>query len=781
MKTTSMSKAGKLLAAALSLILCLGLCVPALATGITVTATADQTAITASSETQTVTVTVTFSEAVSATGYSAFVSIPEGWSTANAKIKANIQNGEGTGTAAQITAGYANGKIAKTFGMEYGTDSDALPQLTGFTIAYTVPANADAGAQTVGLTTLKVNKEDGTSAISGVDATTTVTVSGSTPVTGSATFETTVSADTVPQGSNVTATLTLKTADALAAGTIQFAASNGTNSLTIPADGIVLNNNITGAQYEVSGKISFGNSSGTSPVTNLAADTVIATVTFATDTSTPVGTYTVGVTVPDGQNLTNAAGQTVTPDFGTPATFTVTKVLTGIAVSEAPSKTAYIVGDTFDAAGMVVTASYSDGTSAAVTGYTYEPTGALTASDTSVTVSYTEGGVTKTATQAITVSAVTLTGIEITAAPTKTIYYAGDPFDATGMVVTASYNNGTSAAVTGYTIEPSGALATTDTSVTVSYTEGGVTKTATQAITVSAVTLTGIEISTAPTKTTYYAGDTFDATGMVVTAHYNNGSSAAVTGYTVAPSGALATTNTSVTVSYTEGGVTKNATQVITVNAVALESIAITTAPTKTVYTAGDTFDAAGMVVTATYNNGSSTEVTGYTVAPSGALATTNTSVTVSYTEDGVTKTATQAITVNAAQTFTVSFDVQGHGTAPGDITGVTSGSKISAPTAPTDEHWTFGGWYKEAACSNAWNFDSDTVTANTTLYAKWTPTKGDLNGDGSVTIADAQVLFNFLVDKIDSVNTAQADVNGDNAVNSLDIVPLLNLISQLA
>lgn len=81
-----------------------------------------------------------------------------------------------------------------------------------------------------------------------------------------------------------------------------------------------------------------------------------------------------------------------------------------------------------------------------------------------------------------------------------------------------------------------------------------------------------------------------------------------------------------------------------------VSSIAITTAPTKTTYTAGETFDTTGMVVTATYEDTTSKAVTGYTFTPSGALATTDETVTISYTEGGATKTATQAITVNAAQ-----------------------------------------------------------------------------------------------------------------------------------
>lgn len=77
-----------------------------------------------------------------------------------------------------------------------------------------------------------------------------------------------------------------------------------------------------------------------------------------------------------------------------------------------------------------------------------------------------------------------------------------------------------------------------------------------------------------------------------------------------------------------------------------LTGIAITKAPVKTVYKAGETFDAAGMVVTATYSNGAKLDNPAYTVAPSGALAVGTTTVTISYSEGGVTKTTAQTITV---------------------------------------------------------------------------------------------------------------------------------------
>lgn len=67
----------------------------------------------------------------------------------------------------------------------------------------------------------------------------------------------------------------------------------------------------------------------------------------------------------------------------------------------------------------------------------------------------------------------------------------------------------------------------------------------------------------------------------------------------------------------------------------------------------------------------------------------------------------------------TVTFDVHGHGTAPAALT-IDYGSTLTLPTAPQAIGYIFGGWYKEAACTNKW-LATDVVTRNTTLYAKWT------------------------------------------------------------
>lgn len=111
-----------------------------------------------------------------------------------------------------------------------------------------------------------------------------------------------------------------------------------------------------------------------------------------------------------------------------------------------------------------------------------------------------------------------------------TTFHVGDTFSPDGIIVTATYENGRTADVTdsanftGYDMSTAGTQ-----TVTVSYTEEEVTKTATYSINVNApATLTSITLSgTYPT--TFYEGDTFSHEGIVVTANYDDSTTADVT------------------------------------------------------------------------------------------------------------------------------------------------------------------------------------------------------------------------------------------------------------
>ena len=77
--------------------------------------------------------------------------------------------------------------------------------------------------------------------------------------------------------------------------------------------------------------------------------------------------------------------------------------LESISITTPPDNITYLPGEVFDPAGMVVTASYSNGATLTATGWTYSPSGALSEGTSEVEIIYTEAGVTKTAVQAITV------------------------------------------------------------------------------------------------------------------------------------------------------------------------------------------------------------------------------------------------------------------------------------------------------------------------------------------------------------------------------------------
>ena len=485
---------------------------------------------------------------------------------------------------------------------------------------------------------------------------------------------------------------------------------------------------------------------------------------------------------------------------------TEVKRLAAIAVTNGPAKTVYTEGESFDSTGMTVTANYKDGSKKPVTGYTVTPSGALTVNDRSVTVTYTEGGITKTAVQKITVNA-------------AAVYYKITFHANGGSVTPAAGTTGRDGKLKSlpiptrsgnyrfdgwFSAENGGTQVTTDTvfkkdsTIYAHWSDTG------------GIILDSIAVTTGPAKTVYTEGESFDSTGMTVTANYKDGSKKPVTGYTVTPSGALTVNDRSVTVTYTEGGITKTAVQKITVNAAAvyykitfhanggnvtpaagttgmdgklkslpiptrsgnyrfdgwfsaenggtqvttdtvfkedstiyahwsdtggivLDSIAVTAGPAKTVYTEGESFDSTGMTVTANYKDGSKIPVTGYTVTPSGALTVNDSSVTVTYTEGGITRTAVLEITVKAAAVYyKITFHANGGSVTPAAGTTGRDGKLKSLPIPTRSGNYRFDGWFSEE--NGGAEVTTDTVfTKDSTIYAHWTYT-GGTGGSGGGT-----------------------------------------------
>lgn len=71
---------------------------------------------------------------------------------------------------------------------------------------------------------------------------------------------------------------------------------------------------------------------------------------------------------------------------------------------------------------------------------------------------------------------------------------------------------------------------------------------------------------------------------------------------------------------------------------------------------------------------------------------------------------------------FTVTFDSRG-GT---DVASQTQqyGELLNVPEDPTREGYTFTGWYRDSACYELWNLETDTIETDMTLYAGWEKTE---------------------------------------------------------
>ena len=286
--------------------------------------------------------------------------------------------------------------------------------------------------------------------------------------------------------------------------------------------------------------------------------------------------------------------------------FTTTNLNDGsiknIEITTPPTKTTYFEGEDFDKTGMVVTANYNSEETPSVvlddSSYSITNGTNLQAGQTSVTISY-EG---KTVEQPITVEENSIVNLEITTPPTKTEYKEGENFDKTGMVVEATYKNGSTKNITDYTIDDGDNLNVDQTYVTISYNG----QTVQQTITVIPNPLIEIAITNPPSKTEYIVGQNFDKTGMIVAGIYQDGSTKQILDYTIENGTNLSEGQTSVTITYNG----MSTTQTITVEEKTVVGISIIKLPSKTQYIQNEeNLDLTGGLLKVTYNDNSTEEL----------------------------------------------------------------------------------------------------------------------------------------------------------------------------
>lgn len=84
---------------------------------------------------------------------------------------------------------------------------------------------------------------------------------------------------------------------------------------------------------------------------------------------------------------------------------------------------------------------------------------------------------------------------------------------------------------------------------------------------------------------------------------------------------------------------------------------------------------------------------------------------------------------LGAVESWTVAFNSNGGSACDTKFVATADGNLVK-PADPTRDGYTFGGWYTDEACMQAYDF-STPVTADLTLYAKWTKNAVNPGGNG--------------------------------------------------
>ena len=436
----------------------------------------------------------------------------------------------------------------------------------------------------------------------------------------------------------ITSGMTFSSPDMTTAGTkpvtVTYGGKTATFDITVTAVTVIslsVSKNPTKTSYFTGDTFDSSGLKVTAKYNNDTSGDVTSSVTLSSpDMSTP-GTKPVTVTY---------AGQS------TSFSITVTQLeVTGLTIINYPSKVSYYTGDTFSISGIKVRAVYNNSTTADVTSsLTYTAPNMNTSGTKKVTVSY--GG--KSTSFDITVTDPVVTGITVTTKPTKLTYFTGETFSSAGLKVTATYENNTTKDVTSSVTLSTPNMNTAETK-TITVTYAG--KTATFTITVKDPTVTGISVTSTPTKLSYYTGDTFVSDGMKITAAYENNTTKDVTSSVTLSTPDMNTAGTKdITVTYAG----KTATFRITVTQTAVSYLTVSSKPNKSAYFTGDTFSSDGLKITAFYNNSTTKDVTALVTLSNPDMSTPGTKqIVVSY--DGknvtfditVTQTAVTSIEIN--------------------------------------------------------------------------------------------------------------------------------------
>jgi hypothetical protein len=222
-----------------------------------------------------------------------------------------------------------------------------------------------------------------------------------------------------------------------------------------------------------------------------------------------------------------------------------------LEITHMPTKVKYLIGEAFDSTGLVVTAYYNNNTSGLV------PIGSIDSSFPNILTKRGNNTITfefDEQSASFDVLAIDIDGIEIETLPRKLKYYSGDSFDSTGLSILVKYTDGTSEIkTTGYEISGFDSGSVGEKTITVTY------KTHTATFKVTVYDLSGIRITSFPSKIYYKIGETFDPSGLTVASVRQDGTEEEITDYDISGFDSSTAGSKTITVSYnsTVNGVSK--------------------------------------------------------------------------------------------------------------------------------------------------------------------------------------------------------------------------------
>ena len=104
-------------------------------------------------------------------------------------------------------------------------------------------------------------------------------------------------------------------------------------------------------------------------------------------------------------------------------------------------------------------------------------------------------------------------------------------------------------------------------------------------------------------------------------------------------------------------------------------------------------------------------------------------------------------------------------------VTDLSSGDKLTKPETPVKDGYTFAGWYKDSACTQAWDFETG-IPGDMTLYAKWTAAGS--SGETEATATPTATATAVTTPQPTKTQTAAATTSAPEATTAAGVSPTL-------